>query len=262
MSTFQMAREGDMGLFEHIDTMAAHEKSRCIRVAAQFGQVNIVKHFLEQHPPNDDDIKISLFCAAHDNKSNVVSYLIDHCADILDPQDLGHALMYAAQQNNHELIDQLLKKDVDGCKFLRVAAKQRNEELFEKGWHKLKNPDYQLIALLYAWGKTDHIQQCLTMMTHPQKNEIFINSVIQDEGLSDYLFDHCKEGFKDNTYPVLPELIYLNQWALAEKALPYSDADWAVQSLKDANIDIALLEHMILKQHTQDQGRGTMHKKM
>lgn len=262
-SIYIRAQQGDLNLLSEFDTLTADAKNRCVALAAQFGQaqllVQLIDHGIERFAEH------ALWVAAHDGQLESVEALTPLVSP--DRQVWESVLRYAIKNNYVSLQHTILgfTPAVNVNSSLATSAKLGNRELMETLLKRatLLTSAVAVDMLLNQWN--DLLHQWFDLLASEEKNKFFVYCVRHKDQEQHAVFDACKEHLWHSTPNALATAIEIKDWGLAEQLLGYCNVDAAVTIINKQRVDEetrAQLQRLVLLHEVGDMGGTTVKRKI
>ena len=263
VSVYIRAQQGDQSLLHEFDGLTYEEKSRCVALAAQFGQAALLKALIEYGI--EPFAEHALWVAAHDAQFETVELLTP-----LVPTDKvvwESVLRYAIKNNHTSLQNTILAFNpaVNVNSSLAVAARNERKEMMTSLLQRATEMTSAVAVdmLLKQW--TDLLYQHFDLLPSVEKNTLFVYCVRHQDQEQTRMLELCKEHLFYASPNALATAVENQDWVLAEKLLAYCDVNAAVKLINKKNPNQATrtqLQRLVLLHEVGDIGESTVKRKM
>lgn len=234
LSIYIRARQGDLSLLSEIDGFRWDDKNRCIALAAQCGQTQLLEQLISHHNI-EDFAEHALWVAAHDLQFAAVDLLMPLVPVERDVWE--SVLRYAIRNNSMALQDTILAFDplvnVNSC--LSVAAHSKRKPLMETLLERSTHLTATVVLQMMDNTWNDLVENYVHTLLSEEKNRLFVQCVEQQRPEQDAMFEVCKNDLKHSTPNALAAAIFRKNWNLAEQLVPYCDVPAAVKIVNAKN---------------------------
>lgn len=234
LSVYTRAKHGDLSLLDDIGGLSYDEHKRCFTLAAQFGQIQLLKQWIGQRDVQDFAAH-ALWVAAHDAQLDAVNLL----APLVSPDNaVWESVLRGAIKNNWDALQETIltfdpQVGVDSC--LIVTAQQSNKPLMKTLLNRSKHISAHIVIAMMKQQWNDLVTQWVTHLPSDEKNKFFVHCITQNLSEHKDFFEVCKNDLKVPTPNALAAAVGQKNWILAEKLLPYCDVAAAVKIVNKQN---------------------------
>lgn len=227
LSVYTRAQQGDLSLLDEIDHFSTDDKKRCVTLAAQFGQIQLLEAWIAQHNIHDF-AEHALWVAAHDSQFDAVNLLAP-----LVPSDnaVWESVLRCAITNKCLALQEkiLAFPSIRVESGLLAAAKQGNKPLTERLLKRSTQINAHLVLTMLECGWNDLVTQWVGHLPSAEKNKFFVHCITKNLSEQEEFFEVCKGDLNTPSPNALAAAIVQKNWNLAEQLLPYCDVPMAVK---------------------------------